>query len=558
MVNLEKSEKFSWLLVFLISVLLLWTISTTSVLSLNPDDLGLVNRFPISFWIGIVLTGALFIFGRKNNSILFFGFFFAVVFLYLVPTIIRVPPWLSNSFYPFGESKLINTSGHLVDRPGAPLFSYLDWPIFLYLGSALTLVTGLPEVFLIKYFPILIVFLYGALTFLILRVRLDVKTSLLGSVWFLASFWLRQYYFGPQSIAYVFYLLLLLVISWIFFGDNKKEQRSYEIVFLVLSLVLTLTHVLTSLFLLITLVGLYFSKRFIIKKTNREIELLLFFSVIFLSYNVFFASDFFSFGVKNVFEGLSQLSSISLYNEPNRIIGSVAGSLNYYSSLGIILINALVVVFAFLFLARKFSFRRSEKFDVYSLVWSIVLIFFGVFALTTQYGPHEGYQRAFMFGLVPLTFLSINLLKNHKKVLITIVVCLMLLNIPAQYASDSSRLATETQLDGAKFVALKTHNETSCFNELSFYVRYFNPEKLINFKSIIVLPMTEFPNQTTVLERLDEVEFIVRSELQNNYYLNYLGGNPLDQVDFSSFNKIYDNGKFSVYTHSNQNSTFEN
>lgn len=556
--NLSKSDKIGFVLVFVIFALLYWTLSSTSVTSLKPSDLGLTSQLPIAFWIGLVLIGGLFFFGRKNKTLLVFGFIFAMAYLYFAPAVIKIPPWLSNSFYPFGESKLINSVGHLVNRPGAPLYSYLDWPIFLYLSSALSLVTGIPDVVLVKFFPVLTMTLYGALTFLILKVRLNPLPSILGSVWFVASFWLRQHYFGPQSIAYVYYLLLLLIVAWIFFSEKPRKNRYLEIVFLFLSLVLTLTHVLTSFFLLITLAGLYFSRRFIIKRTSREVELLSVFSVIFLSYNLFLAPDFFNFGVERILGGLAEIGSLSLYSEPNRIVGSFASRVNYYSSLLIIAINVVIAVVALVVLLRKFSLKRSEKLDVYSILWATVLVFFGIFALTAQYGHHEGYQRAFMFGLVPLTFLCINLLKKHKKILIVLTVFLMLLNIPAQYGADSFRLATNTELAGAEFLAVYMPEGSSCFNELSFYVRYFNPEKAIAFRSLIALPMTEYPNRTAVIQSLNEVEFITRSELQDNYYLHYLSDNPLDQVDFSNFNKIYDNGKFSVYTHTNQSISLGN
>ncbi len=540
-------RKICWTLILLVGAIWILTVTSTSIYSIESSDLGLVSKMPPYFWVGLILLGFLFYAGRDSESYLFAAFIFTILYLFAAPAIIKETVWLSNSFYPFAESILINNSGHLIGRSYAPLFSYIRWPIFLFFSSALTLITDSPHLPLLRFFPVFTISLLGLLTLLVLRVKLDTRHAIFGASWFLSSFWLRQQYFGPQSLAYIFFLLFLLMVSWIFFS-NKTGKRRWTALLVLLFAVIVMTHALTAVMSLITLVALYLAQRLIIKSNSLSTELCLLILTIFFA-SALFISGTFSFTVKKVYSSLFGIMRLSIYRESKRIIGSPANDLNYLSSWASVLLNVALAFPSMILLLKNSLFHKQSKKDDVGIFYVAMLCSFGVFAFTMQYGSHEAYQRAFMFGLVPLAYLCIKILKNRPKMLVFLLTALIFLNFPAQYGSDSFRLATKSQLAGARFTAFSLPKGSSCFDELSFYVRYYGPLKSIRFESLIKLPFTSFPDEARVNSMIDKTKYVVLSDLQENYYLYYLGENPLNQVTLSDLNRIYDNGNFSLLRH---------
>jgi hypothetical protein len=68
------------------------------------------------------------------------------------------------------------------------------------------------------------------------------------------------------------------------------------------------------------------------------------------------------------------------------------------------------------------------------------------------------------------------------------------------------------------------------------------------------LPFTSVPNSTTAQKTVSKAEYIIRSDLQHNYYLYFLREDPLDKVDFGRFNQVYDDQSFRVFMHPNATS----
>lgn len=543
-------SKYGNLIIVLMAILLIYTLLSTYVYSIEPTDLGLVSKLPPTFWIGLALLGCLWFVGKESKRYLAIALIISVAYLFVAPAIIKVPVWLSNSYYPFGEAMLINSSGHLVSRPLDILTSYHYWPIFLYLASTFTLITGMPHHIILKFFPLLTISLYGLLTFIILRKRLKHSYAIVGAAWFLSSFWLRQHYFGPPGIAYVFFLMILLSGSWLSFEQERKKQvLTTRALLLFLFIVITLTHALTSLMSLIMLVALFLTQRLFPKKGSTGLGSLCILCTLFLSsyYAFVTPSGLLALVLGEFGESLSGIMGLSIYQEPSRITGSSASLLNYASSWGIVFLNLIVVVIAIIQVLKNVLLHKQalkERCSVFSLVFLVLL---GLFAFTTQYGSHEAYQRAFMFGLVPLAYLCIRTLKSKPKILFVMLVGLIFLNVPAQYACDSFRLATEPQLAGSSFFADSAPENISCLTKFSLYVRYYNPLKRFQFRSIGELPFTTFPNSSTVNTAVNEADYTMLSALMDNYYLCYLGQNPFDQVDFNKLNRVYDNLNFQIF-----------
>jgi len=426
--------------------------------------------------------------------------------------------------------------------------------MFLYFASVFKLATNIPEFIILKYFPLLTISLYGVLAFLILRVKLKTSYAIFGVALFLCSFFTRQQYFGPQGIAFILFLLIAFIVSRLFFDEKAGNKGILAGLFVLLFVVITLTHALTSLMTLIIVVAGYLAYRILKKQPPAFAVQLCALSAVFLvAYNMFVASNFFNQSVETLSEFLFGGEEPSLLKEPTRIVSSEAQRLNYYASWGIVLLMGVIAAIQVLYLIRNLRLRKKtndERFSVFMVIW-LVLAF--LFAVTAVYGSHEAYQRAFMFGLIPIVYLCLNLFAKKPRALSLILVGLLFVNIVALYGSDTYRLEYFESLAGTKFLVDSTPQSISVLYGFWPHIRYQDPLKRVQFFEVRgTLPYTSVPNSTSVQKTLNKAEYIIRSELQRNYYLYFLGEDPLDQVSMDRFNRVYDNAEFLIFTHANR------
>jgi hypothetical protein len=546
------AEKISYLAIGLAAFLLVYNMIFVQIYSVAPTDLGLAGRLPMTFWIGLAIVGIVWFIGLKSIRVLAIALVLTVAYLFVAPAVIRVPVWLSNSYYPFGESVLINSSGHLIDYPSTTLNSYHYWPSFLYFASEFLQVTGIPQNAILKYFPLLIISMYVLLVFLILKLKLKVKCAILGAGLFSASFWLRQQYFGPPGIGYIFFLLGVLIISQLFFAE-KAKKTTLAALFILIFIVATFTHALSSLMLILVLLSLFIARRLKHEQASIAVSPLLILCItFFLSYNMFIAPAFFNLISRTYYNILSLGEELGLFKEPSRVAGSAAQILNYRSTLGIMLIGASIALVGLLLTLKKGFSRKRLSMDEYPLFWAILSVFLIVFAFSAEYGSHEAYQRAFMFGLVPLSYFCAIALSKKPKLFPTVILLLLFLNIPAQYGADSYTLVRNPELSGAAFFAKCTPQKTNCFYDFSLEIRYYNPMKQVKFLIVASLPFTTVPNASSVNQVLSEADYVIVSDKQNNYYYYFLSQNPLDQVNLDQLNRLYDNSAFVLFRQANK------
>jgi len=186
----------------------------------------------------------------------------------------------------------------------------------------------------------------------------------------------------------------------------------------------------------------------------------------------------------------------------------------------------------------------------------IFLVFLGIFAVFFQYGPHEGYQRALMFALLPVSYLCALSAIRKPKLLVIGVICLLFLNIPAQYGADSYTLQTQADLAGAKFISTSTPDNSTVLYDFSLLQRYFEPAKNTSFLVLEHLPFTFIPNSTEVLAAAIACDYVVISVTSDNYYYYFTQHTPIsdtlnsDGNDSLGFNRVYDSGGFIVLSDS--------
>lgn len=547
MLVLKKSAAAKIVLIVSVACLV-YSVASTSVTWIKPTDLGLVSRLPIVYYGGLALLCCLWFISLKYRAYFPASLVLTVAYLYVAPSLIRVPVWVSNSYYPYGESLLINSTGHLVDNPAALMVSYRDWPMFLYFSSAFKMLTGMPDDVLLKFFPLFTVSMYGLFTALVLRVKLALPYAIMGAGLLMTGLFIRQQYFGPQAIAYIFFLAILLLVSFLFF-DDKGNWTTTAILILTLFIFVTALHPLTSFLLLMAFLALFLTNRFVAYVNKKKAVgigwLPLSGAVIWLVYNSISANGFFDIGIEHFYQILIGLRDLDLYSEPSRVVGSSVMRVNFMTQWAIVGIIGLVASFAIFQILREIRRRRpGMEYVLFNLIFIVLL---GLFAFVGEYGT-ESYLRAFMFALLPLSFLLISLMKRKPVLIVAIIAVLMCLNIPAQYGSDSFRLATSTQIEGTAFVADYTPQNISIVGKLCYiYIKYNDPMKAFEIINIgLSPPFTDLPNSTVLNEALDKADYITLSNLQHNYYVFYLGMDPLEQADLEDSNRIYDNGGFDL------------
>jgi hypothetical protein len=548
--SFRKSALFIIILV-MATACLVYTVLSTSVLWIEATDWGLVNKLPLVYYAGLFLLGFLWYVGVKSKSYLPAALILTLAYVYVAPAVVRIPVWTSNSYYPFGESLLINSTGHIPGyiTPDTPptLGNYHYWPLFLYFSSTFTMVTGVPHYFLLKFFPLFTVSIYGLLVLLILRIKLAPRYAYLGAAWVMASLFIRQQYFGPQSIAYILFLAILLVVSLLFFGDGAN-RRTLGALLIFLFVCVTLTHALTSFMSLIIFYAAYLVNRLFKKERAAPLGLLsLGATIIWVGYNSFSAITFFEKGIESFIEIFAGVRDISLYSAGSRVAGSTAQKINFVASWAIVGLGGIIALLSIFYLLRKLRIKRSVA--AYSIFNVALLIMVSLFAFVGEYGPQESFTRAFMFGLLPLSFLCVSFLARKPKLIVALIAVLIFLNIPAQYGADSYRLATDTQLAGTAFIAFYTPANISIVGQFTLYIKYHDPMK--NYTILereLSTPFTDLPNSTIIAEELSIADYVIMSDLQHNYFIFYLGMDPLEQANFQNFNRVYDNGGFSLMT----------
>lgn len=527
----------------------IYTTLTTSIYNFAPTDFGLVNRLPIVYWLGLVAIGVVFYTARESLYKSTFALIFLIIFLFIIPAVVREPVWLSNSYYPYANSLRVNDVRTSIDltQDSDISTSYYYWPLFLFLASIINITTNSNEELILKILPILIILAISGVSYLILNKKFPQTTSIGGASLVIASFWLRQQYFGPPAISYVFFFFALYVFSYILFKPNKFRNEIYLLFTLFFTATL-FTHLLTFGILIFMLGSMFLVDKIKHIEHYRPLFYVTIFSGIsgFIYYLRGFlvtssdgiSTNYVIWIINTLINSITHIDNLSLFKESSRIQATLPQTLNYYSSWIIVGLNGICIAYLVLkFIVKRFD-PKNELWETSSLFFLIFLVCLGIMAFALTYGPHESYQRAFMFGIFPLVYFTVTVLHKHRPILYLTLLAIILLNLPAQYGADNFRTATTTQLTGSKFFsdfALNTTDTTS-ISPFSLYSRYFNPAKHFDFTSIGTLPFTSL---NTILRdqdaKLNSNKFLMLSNEEYNFYYYYLGFDPINMVNLYTY-----------------------
>lgn len=497
------------------------------------DFLGLTYHLTFSYWLGLSLITCFSIkiyldTEMKNGFVHILYLTIIGLFLFSVPIFAEENARFPWSYYPAGEVKNVIETGYIDTTADYPLMSYHSWTATHFISASILFVSNVKIENLLKYMPIFwIICIVFTVYSIGNRFKLPNNKSFLAVIILISSFWSFHYYYGPQSLAYLMYFFIFLIM--ISFGGR------FEGIFISLLTISALiqTHLLTSIALLYSLI--FSSKSLLEKNRFRFLVLVLF---IFMIWYVYVSPLMFKVGVEEVENQISNIKLFSFFDSGKYEEGTLlTRQITHYTRLSYLIIYAtLMSIFASLYLSGKIENKNSRVIKICS-AWMIGTL--GLFMF--RYGP-EIDDRVYILALLPMSMMVISSFSNN--ILIVTMILFISLHIPAHYGAESIDMVSTEELSGASFLALRINDiKEPYFYYYSLYLDYFSPNTTY-WKQNRFLPGNK-PNITL----LDESTYIVDSNQVYNQHVYDYGYSPIKE--WLLYNKyeidyLYDNGGFKI------------
>jgi hypothetical protein len=530
--------------ILIVLVLAIDMLLFNQITQFNPNDLGLTNRLPITFWIGLSYLCALLFVGRHSKLQTIIVVILISFYLFGIPTFITENKADPTSYYWSSVGEQF-TNRNTINFSTLTAINLQNWPSYFFLARFLTACSGLPAIMFASYFPMLTISLLGIITYAILKVRLNSLYSAFGALWVIGSMWIGQQYFMPQSIALLFYFTIFLLVAHLFFRKSKNTVEISLSIFLLFT-ALVATHLLSSFFVLIALIAVYLVSKIFLR--NKKLPSFFSFATcilfvsIFLSYEFLVIQNSSSQIVKllylQIIERQNPLSRVALTVTGNRALGSTSLQLQVATSYAITIIN--VVIMALAILTMVLSLLRHKKKNMLNLFWIAWILSAGVLGLSVVYGQ-EALNRAFMFALLPTSYFAVTFLKKKNLILTMLLASIIFINIPAQYGQRTFSYMPSTELKGAAFYSAYAPGNESFFYEYLIPIAVNGTGAQLNILPYNYLPTSEVINKTVA-----RAMFVISSNMQENAYQFFYGLNPLKNISLGS-NQLYDNGAFQIH-----------
>jgi hypothetical protein len=551
-------KKLFWIASILVVLLLaIQILASTQVTQYNANDLGLLSRLPITFWVGLSYLCVLLYFGRKSGLRTIIVAVLISFYLFGIPTLMseNKAEFLGISYWFSSQGIQLLSAGHLSFGNLYPL-NLLNWPGFFILAGFISASTGLKVTLFADYFPLLTMALLGVLAYKTLRLQLNTLLSSFGALWFIASFWTGQNYFSPQGIAYVIYFAIFLLLAKLFF--TKKQNVKFPLTVFIFILILILfiglvsTHLLTSFALAIGVIAVYALCKVFPQK--RKIATFYSITTCILLVSVFFAYQ--ALVITQSFSGIAEL----LYSQfsrgdthlavisQGRAVQSPALLLSIFGSYSITIIAVVIAVIAILTTALGILLYKKEeaKNDLFWIAWIIVA---GIIGVCVFYGG-EAIERAFILMLLPICYFAAKFFSKKPRILVFVLIIIVFLQIPALYGSENYSYVPTSELKGVAFYTIYAPSTAPFFYEadLASFGSRVTGIQLGVFTGASSLPSSELVN-----EKIGKANFIISSNEQRNFYQYFYGANLLENLSLDDYyNRVYDNGGFQIYARLSQ------
>lgn len=517
------------------------------VIDIN-DFLGLTSHLTIYYWLGLstitICSIIIYLDNELKDAVVFIGALFIVaLFLFGLGVFAEENARFIVSYYPTAEVKTVLETHHIDTISVYPLISYRSWPAFHLITASILYLSGISLDNLIKYMPLFWSTCVIFVTFAIgRRLKFSLNESFLLSFLFISSFWLPQYYYSPQSFAFIIYIILFICIF------SQKNINFIGLSLLTFSS-LVITHLVTSIVVILSLFtqglcrnGLSYTKLMCKIRFNYRILL---FIAIFIIWILYLAPLVFTTGM---LEFKNQVMNLDLFSENIKFSATSKTkeiiNMFRFSYFGIYALCG--VISSILFLTRKVD-KRHEQVLIFSYKWSIGVLFL----ILLNYG-FEQFERVYMFCLVPVILIII-LSISEKKIMILLMVLFIALHVPAHYGSESYDMVYTSKIEGSKFFGIQVAPATIQRNYFSGHggfclVSYFN-------HNLVTTPRANFANFkkyniSEIFNKFSSVAFIIDDKQSDNYYKYYYNYNP---THLYLENKTNQNDLYIIYTNGNYN-----
>lgn len=505
------------------------------------DFLGMTSHLTPIYWIGLLLMTicSIYIYFDKelnNNLIYTITLIIFGLFILAIPIFAEQNAYMPYSYYPAGEVKTLLKNGYIDMIKDYPLIAYRQWPDIHFITAGIIYISGAEFTDIIKYMPLFWIVTFIFVSFSIGRaLNFSKNKAFLLSLLGIFSFWIPQYYYSPQSFAFLAYLF----IFWIFLRLRIIEMNKPEYILLLTMffILVVTTHMLTSIIILLNMIALWLYYRY--KRDDIYFTKIVYlYGIILSAWYLYLAPYAFRFGIR---EFIKQATHLDLFYFQSSMkfasTSPIKDSVNEfrYIYLIIYLICFITVFVYYNIYHNKYSVNNQFNSNYYWLIGILPIV-------AIRYGV-EIYERVFMFSIIPLMAIMIIILKNEK-ILLALFILLLIPHIPAHYGSQSFELTRTTDLKGSEFFATNIVPNSQYFYFFWNYVAYYNND-LTLIRSASFSPWS-YPNVSI----LDKSRYIVKSRSINymmRYYVNY---DPMDDlydniITYSMM--IYDNGGYKIH-----------
>jgi hypothetical protein len=358
--------------------------------------------FPLSTWIYLSLLPLWLLFTYKFNKRLSWTIpFILVVILFLAFPLAQYPNIFHlDTFYHSAAAKRIATQGNLqIDMP------YMVYPGAPILSAILSEISGIPileTAIVLSSSWILLIFV---LLFCIGRLLTKTSLALDEMSWLAPAIYLafnfmfyNNYHFSPQLLGLSLYVLLV----YVFIKELRLRAQELKVVTLLLLSALTITHVFSGLFSVLTLLCIYIggTKIRAFKLSPRHLvdsTLVMYGVLIFLYWHNFVAINPFMSSFSVVIEALMSPIGLVKAVTPGFSPGSFTPFLNFYHY-GIYALFALMSIFGLVF-----SWYKAEVRLILLLGVAILLGGIAIYLTPATFGV----RRILLYGGVIISSLSL-------------------------------------------------------------------------------------------------------------------------------------------------------
>lgn len=499
------------------------------------DFLGLASHLTLSYWAGYILiilfSIRLYLDNKIKNDFIYLIYLIIIgLFLFAVPIFAEENARYPWSYYPAGEVKEILRLGYINPAIEYPLMSYHSWPGTHIISAFIMYFTDIRIDNLIKYMPTFWILLLILITFSIgKRTKLQINKCFLASFLIVSSFWTFHYYYGPQSFAYILYLLFFMLMV----AYNRHLRDMILIILSFSSLVVI--HMLTS---IVLIVAFFFSSKFVRSIYENRYRFMIFFLVILIAWYIYIAPIMFKTGIKEFInqatgDGLFSFARTEKYSSGELLTRQIT----HYSRLSYLGIYLISMTISFIYYWKGRVETENKE-----LVKTYFYWFFGISTLLLLRYGSEIDERVYILSLLPMVYIMI--MTFNRRTIVVLIIMFAFLHIPAHYGTESFEMVSTKELTGASFLALRINDTKEPYFYLySLYINYFSPST-IYWPQERFLPINK-PNTTL----LDKSTYIINSNQVYNQHMYDYGDSLMNKWIYKNDYKLdylYDNGGFKI------------